>query len=428
MAEVIFLMQRRGKVEKGLVITLDGIKKIHCVPLQHDCKKNYFSGPAFFVCMIGYAQQNHAVRGKIQSENGETIPFATIHALPPHEQHTVADKNGIFCLKSIPLGVSMTLEAHAIGCKPLTTQLSGTSQNVTLILEADVRVLDQVNITDTKVEVNETTVNRSVIELDRAELERKQGAAFANLLEVARSAGTLAHGLDLQTYTVNLSYEWIHGERWRSVVGSQTQFMQNRFRGFEFLLPRFDSFQTGLFWFTEFTPTQKLTLNVGLRGDCGKHDIRQHLQPLYENLEPTGEFSQRNPSIFRQFGNVSGSLGLLWEVTKQLEFKTNLGSGYRMPTAIELSSNGIHHGTFRHEKGDPDLLPERGIQLDAELGYRSSWFSAVFTPFASYYDQYIYIAPTAFFSRLPSGSQLTWEFRQADSYFWGRSYVPSFSH
>lgn len=247
-----------------------------------------------------------------------------------------------------------------------------------------------------------------------------------HLHNVARSAGTLAHGLDLRTYTANLRYQWVHNDRWTSIIGNQTQFMQNRFSGFEFLIPRFESFQTGTFWFTEFRPQSGLTLNAGVRGDYGQHDIAKHLQPLYENLQPTGEFSQRNPDIFRQFGNLSGSLGLAWQAVRRFTIKLNLGSSYRMPTAIELSSNGIHHGTFRHEKGNPSLKPERGIQFDAELAYRSSWFTASFTPFASYYDRYIYLAPTAFFSQLPSGSQLTWEFRQADSYFWGGEFSANF--
>lgn len=630
----------------------------------------------FLVCTALQAQQLPVVRGTIQSDEGEMVPFATVHILPPYEQHTVADGHGMFYLKNLPSDVALTVEVHAIGYKPLRREVRLSGAELKLILITDVRVLDELSIISSGIETKQTTVNRSVVELERTDLERRQGAAFVNLLEsvpgvstlntgvgiakpvirgmafnrvmvndqgvkqegqqwgsdhgleidqfdvhrveivkgaasliygpdamggvinlkapqalaegswqadaqtlyksnnnlrafslgaatrqkdltlrgrysyqdfdnyrvpatsfnyagfvipiaqntlrntagkernfsfsarldkdwghstfkisrfrqqvglfpgavgiptayqlqqypeqgsiglphqetthwklvwntrwllgnntlsldlgyqhnqrqersrphlhnVARSAGTLAHGFDLRTYTANLSYQWVHQERWTSILGSQTQLMHNRFSGFEFLIPRFESFQTGLFWFTEFVPKPTLKLNAGLRGDYGQHDITEHLQPLYENLQPTGEFSQRNPDIFREFANLSASMGLAWQPTAQLELKANLGSSYRMPTAIELSSNGIHHGTFRHEKGNPDLLPERGIQLDLELGYQNQWLRTVFTPFVSYYDQYIYLAPTAFFSTLPSGSQLTWEFRQADSYFWG---------
>ena len=32
-----------------------------------------------------------------------------------------------------------------------------------------------------------------------------------------------------------------------------------------------------------------------------------------------------------------------------------------------MVSNGVHHGTFRHEQGNPDLRSEHGYQLDLGL-------------------------------------------------------------
>ena len=106
--------------------------------------------------------------------------------------------------------------------------------------------------------------------------------------------------------------------------------------------------------------------------------------------------------------------------------KLNVGTSFRMPTAIELASNGVHHGTFRHELGNPDLQSERGYQLDYALTYQKGGLSSTLTPFVAYYDQYIYLAPTSSFSRLPAGSQLTWEFRQADATFWGGEWVTTY--
>ena len=160
----------------------------------------------------------------------------------------------------------------------------------------------------------------------------------------------------------------------------------------------------------------------------GQHDIREHQQPLYdETLQPTGAFEQRNGNIARQFADVSGALGGQWQPSSVWQMKLNVGTSFRMPTAVELASNGVHHGTFRHELGNPDLQSERGYQLDYALTYQQGTFSSTLTPYVAYYDQYIYLAPTSSFSRLPSGSQLTWEFRQADATFWGGEWVTTYA-
>jgi iron complex outermembrane recepter protein len=232
--------------------------------------------------------------------------------------------------------------------------------------------------------------------------------------------GTLALGLFLNTYSLNVKLTQPLGKSWQQVVGLQAQRMENDYSGFEFLLPQYQAWMTGAYSFWEYRGLDNWQLNAGLRLDGGAYDIRKHQQPLYdENLEPNGEFSMRNPDIDRQFLNPSVSLGALYRASERVEMKLNLGSSFRMPTPNELASNGIHHGTFRHEKGNPDLESERGYQLDLALDYRLSWLSLSLTPFASYYDHYIYLAPTPFYSRLPSGSQITWEYRQASSRFWG---------
>jgi iron complex outermembrane receptor protein len=89
-----------------------------------------------------------------------------------------------------------------------------------------------------------------------------------------------------------------------------------------------------------------------------------------------------------------------------------------MPTPAELSSNGVHHGTFRHERGDPNLDSERGIQGDLNLTYQKKEMYFLFTPFIGYYDKYIYLAPEPEFSDLPAGGQL-YQYTQHDALFTG---------
>ena len=242
--------------------------------------------------------------------------------------------------------------------------------------------------------------------------------------------GTVAHDLQLRTYSLNARLIREVGSHWTVTYGGQGQRMQNGYGGFEFLIPAFTTWQGGGFALLAYadSPTRpRWQFNAGLRFDGGQHDILEHQQPLYdESLQPTGTFDQRNADITRQFADVSGALGGQWQPSSAWQMKLNVGTSFRMPTAVELASNGVHHGTFRHELGNPDLQSERGYQLDYALTYQQDKLSSTLTPFVAYYDQYIYLAPTASFSRLPAGSQLTWEFRQADATFWGGEWTTTY--
>jgi iron complex outermembrane receptor protein len=232
------------------------------------------------------------------------------------------------------------------------------------------------------------------------------------------SFNNLALSLNLDVLTANVRYNQQHGDNGQSVLGFNLQNSVNRHSGFEFLLPNFHSLQGGLFYFREVRLNQNLVWNGGVRADGALHDIEEHLQPIYVRLEPTGEFDQRNPDIYRTFFNVSGSTGLSWVWKEDFNVKFNLGSAYRIPTPIELASNGVHHGNFRHEVGNPDLLAERNYQADLNLAMSKRKVLFTLSPFFGYFDNYIYLAPAPRFSPLP-GSSLLWEYRQNNAIFTG---------
>jgi iron complex outermembrane receptor protein len=89
-----------------------------------------------------------------------------------------------------------------------------------------------------------------------------------------------------------------------------------------------------------------------------------------------------------------------------------------MPTAAELSMNGVHHGTFRHERGDPDLTSERGWQADLNISYHQQEFLISITPYFNFFQDYIYLRPTVEFSDLPGGGQI-FEYTQHDAIYTG---------
>ncbi|GMQ31902.1 TonB-dependent receptor [Algoriphagus taiwanensis] len=230
-------------------------------------------------------------------------------------------------------------------------------------------------------------------------------------------SGNLALGLSLDTYTANFSMKTPISVG-SLQVGWMNQFMNNTYDGFEFLLPAYRSLQSGIYGVLEWPISEEISWNLGARVDAQRLRIDEHLQPIYERLQPTGEYDQRNPDISRNPVAPSISTGWVWQVDDQKLIKFNLGSGIRFPTPIELASNGIHHGNFRHEKGNSTLATERSWQAD--LGFSQEWktISFAISPFVSIYQDFIYLAPSGRFSPLP-GSSMLWEYRQDNALFAG---------
>jgi len=234
------------------------------------------------------------------------------------------------------------------------------------------------------------------------------------------AGSNLALGLKLSTYTANLRYEYNRSPKHQILWGGQFQYMLNGRSGFEFLLPEYTSLQTGAYHFQLYDFNEKWTITAGIRYDYGQHDIEQHLQPVFDRatLEPTGELSERTPSFNRTFSNFSGGSGLIYRINKAHHLKLNLGNSFRFPTPIELASNGVHHGNFRHEVGNNNLKTENGYQLDITYLFESKSSFLEISTFQAFYEDFIYLAPSGNFSSLASGGTV-WEYRQNDALFNG---------
>ncbi len=229
--------------------------------------------------------------------------------------------------------------------------------------------------------------------------------------------GNLALGLDLQTISANIRYNTSYGEKVSGSAGLQGQWQVNRQSGFEFLLPDFTAGNIGGFFYQEYSPSHHFSMNAGIRYDYGVRNIEEHIEPDYSTIEE-GDSVLRNPDIYRVFHDFSAALGFSYYPSLTFNTKLNIGTSFRMPTAAELSSNGVHHGTFRHEKGDPNLDSERGIQADLNFTYQKNQTAIILTPFFGYFDKYIYLAPQPEFSTLPAGGQL-FQYTQNDALFTG---------
>ncbi len=204
-------------------------------------------------------------------------------------------------------------------------------------------------------------------------------------------------------------------------VGMDAQAQDHSFSGYAFLLPRYHRYTLGSFLTLSCPLSDRLRLELGGRADWGQirvYDYYDFTLSDYlasrQTLTPTevAGYAHLSPALRRNFWNASGALGASWQLEEHNAIKVSLGRSFRLPSVHELAANGVHHGSFRYERGDVQLDSETGYQADLEYTLTfGKWHFGV-NPFAAYYTNYIYLEPTSRWSPLPDAG-LIYQFTQA---------------
>jgi iron complex outermembrane receptor protein len=184
--------------------------------------------------------------------------------------------------------------------------------------------------------------------------------------------------LDLLLYTnyYDARYNFAPKNEWELTVGTNGMVQRLDNQGFQVLYPNYDLFDNGVFLFAK-KNFERLKLSGGLRYDLRVLDIgRLYLDDEGSfQVTPQGPGSERFPGFERTYQNLSASLGGVYNLTERLAIRLNGSRGFRAPTVPELSSNGIHAGTFRYEIGNLRAVPEVAYQGDIGLTYESpDWY------------------------------------------------------
>ncbi len=206
----------------------------------------------------------------------------------------------------------------------------------------------------------------------------------------------LALQLILKTYTLNGRWHTRFSEKINTTLGIQSQIQDNQVNGFEFLIPNFSSRTVGVFGLLNYHFKEKIHLNFGLRTEGGTVKANATTIPFYEGQRRVGNV-ERSPKVDEQFGNWAGGLGASWLINTHWNLKLNVGKTFKLPTAPELTANGVHHGSFRFEKGDPQLNPETGYQFDAAITFNRKKIRLTATAFYNRFSNYIFLSPSSEF-------------------------------
>jgi len=140
-----------------------------------------------------------------------------------------------------------------------------------------------------------------------------------------------------------------------------------------------------LFAYEEFG-RDPLRLQAGLRYD------RARARP--KDLSDIVVGDRRIPVGPRSFGDLSGSLSLLWELRPGVLLGSSGARAFRTPSIRELYSDGPHLADFSFDIGNPDLGSEIGWGTDAFLRVSRPDLEFELNLFRNALEGYIYHAPT----------------------------------
>lgn len=169
------------------------------------------------------------------------------------------------------------------------------------------------------------------------------------------------------------------------VVNQQFTYENNTNLGKRILIPDANMLEGNLSSFIRIY-LNKVNIEAGVGGSYKQiHTYQTGLLNIpAERIQP---FNIGHPAF-------NGMLGLSAFPSDWLNIKANIATGFRSGNLSELSSNGLHEGTFRYELGDPNLKIEQNINTDISIeATKEKWFVSV-SGFYNRFFNYIYLAPT----------------------------------
>ena len=210
--------------------------------------------------------------------------------------------------------------------------------------------------------------------------------------------GELAVGLLLNTATYDVKWTSNAEKSFGITLGSQGTFLTNENNGKEMLVPNADVSDIagyGLFRYDK----GKLNLLGGVRFDARRIEVEGEEGGEMEEdsfiIKSTGDTILRPESDFeKEYSPFSFSLGLAYELTKNLKAKLNAATGFSAPNYAELATFGKHEGTFRFERGYSDLNFEQNTEGDLGLIWENEFITLNLGGYINKIKDYIYIENT----------------------------------
>ncbi|MCG2418628.1 TonB-dependent receptor [Aequorivita sp. F47161] len=219
---------------------------------------------------------------------------------------------------------------------------------------------------------------------NKSSLDVKVGYIFNDRREFEEEANLAALRLKLNTLNYDVKYHLPQIGNFETIVGLQGMFQNNKNEGEEILIPDAKTTDIGLLA-TSHYHLEKVDLQAGIRFDSRKIESEAARNSLDENFIP---------AFNKTFTSFTAALGAKLDLIDNFSARVNLASGFRAPNLAEITSNGVHEGTNRYERGNANLTNEHNFQTDVALEYRNEHIEFFANGFYNAVNDYIFLSPT----------------------------------
>ncbi|GAB5522591.1 MAG: TonB-dependent receptor [Roseivirga sp.] len=217
-----------------------------------------------------------------------------------------------------------------------------------------------------------------------------------------------ALSLDLVTHTLELDMDLAPMGKWKGDVGASFLMQANENdseTGIRPLIPNFDNLTAGFHVIGRYVET-RYELEFGLRYDF-KHYLVRKFDTNNQLIRP--EFD---------FNNITGSAGIVLNLAKGWELRSNLGTAWRAPHVNELFSEGLHHGSAAIEEGRDNLVSEKAIKWISSIEKNTARYSIDVSAYYNLINDYIYLRPEDVALTI-RGAFPVFRYNQTDAHFIG---------
>ncbi|MFN0203304.1 MAG: TonB-dependent receptor [Bacteroidia bacterium] len=213
------------------------------------------------------------------------------------------------------------------------------------------------------------------------------------------------YDLNLTTQSIDLVYDHFQSHHFSGQYGVFFQDQTHRRDGTRYLIPDYLSNSYGAFVMEKWKKN-RVEVEAGIRYDIKKY-----------------HYFFRKGNVFSdstyQYQNFSGNVGINYQLTPALTWKTNAGVTFRPPTPNEMFVDGQVHGSVFVEIGNSKFKAEQGYKFITNLEYRTQKLSFETSLYYTYILDYIYLRPTLLFRETRRGQLLEFAYTQTNASFYG---------
>lgn len=195
--------------------------------------------------------------------------------------------------------------------------------------------------------------------------------------------------LNMHLLSVPYSVQWIHrvSGHMELIVSHIGTFENNTNYGGRVLIPDANMLEEGVAVFIK-ESREKFVYELGVGGHI------KFIKTFATGILNTDPDKEIQPFATTK-SSVNGMAGISYLPNKHWVIKTNASTGHRAPNLAELSSNGLHEGTYQYEIGDPGLKNEQNLNAEVSVAFASSWIDVSASAYFNHFFSYIYLTPTA---------------------------------